>query len=123
MVRAQGGNPDAPLPQARHAETVRAGRTGIVGSVDAMAIGTAAWELGAGRSRPGQSVSFGAGVRLHAKPGDGVTAGSPMFTLYTDDPARLDRATAALAGGWRIGDRPPPARTPVLERHGARTPP
>ncbi|MDG3008868.1 thymidine phosphorylase [Rhodococcus sp. D2-41] len=118
MVRAQGGDPAAPLPRARHELTVRADRSGVVGAVDAMAVGMAAWQLGAGRSRPGDAVSLGAGVRLHAKPGDAVTAGAPMFTLYTDDPARLDRATTALTGGWRIGDRPPPPRALVKERLG-----
>ena len=40
----------------------------------------------------------GAGVELHAKPGDTVRAGEPLMTLHTDTPERFGRALDALAG-------------------------
>ena len=49
MVKAQGGDPDAPLARAREREEVRATRAGYVSAVDAFAMGVAAWRLGAGR--------------------------------------------------------------------------
>ncbi|WP_201408900.1 thymidine phosphorylase, partial [Mycobacterium paraintracellulare] len=88
LVAAQGGDLSVPLPIARHAETVTATRGGTMGDIDAMAVGLAAWRLGAGRSRPGDRVQFGAGIRLHRRPGEPVTAGEPLFTLYTDTPER-----------------------------------
>ena len=97
MITAQGGDPDASLPTATHEHTITAGRAGTLTRVDAMAVGVAAWRLGAGRARREDAVQAGAGVRLHAKPGQHVTAGQPLFTLLTDDESRLPRAEEALA--------------------------
>ena len=38
----------------------------------------------------------------HARPGDEVTEGAPLFTLHTDEPARFERALASLDGGYDI---------------------
>jgi thymidine phosphorylase len=103
MVRAQGGDPDAPLPTAREEHVVLADRDGIVTRMDAKGIGVASWRLGAGRARQEDPVSSGAGIMLHAKPGDEVSAGAPLLTLLTDDEARFEGAQEALAGAVEIG--------------------
>jgi thymidine phosphorylase len=116
MVRAQGGDPDAPLPTANEGETVRAERDGRVSTVDALAVGVAAWRLGAGRARKEDPVSAGAGVIVPRKPGDTVKAGDVLFELRADDGARIKAGLEALRGAVRITQKPP-ARTPlVLER-------
>jgi thymidine phosphorylase len=102
MIRAQGGDPDAPLPRARHTHVVDAPASGRLLRLDALAVGVAAWRLGAGRARKEDPVSFGAGVELHAKPGDAVEAGQPLLTLHSDDEERFARAIDALAGGYDI---------------------
>lgn len=102
MIRAQGGDPDAALPQAREAHVVTAPSTGVLTRLDAMAVGVAAWRLGAGRETQGAPVQAGAGVIWHARPGDEVVAGAPLFTLLTDEPDRFDRALDALAEGYEI---------------------
>jgi thymidine phosphorylase len=102
MIRAQDGDPDAPLPQARESHVVAAPSTGVLTRLDALAVGVAAWRLGAGRAKQGDSVQSGAGVVWHARPGDKVTQGSPLFTLLTDEPERFDRALASLEGGFDI---------------------
>ena len=102
LIAAQGGDLSVPLPLGRHAETVTAPRGGTMGDIDAMAVGLGAWRLGAGRSRPGERVQSGAGIRIHRRPGEPVTAGEPLFTLYTDTPERFDAAVAELDGGWSI---------------------
>ncbi|MGW5315250.1 thymidine phosphorylase [Nocardia thailandica] len=102
MIAAQGGDPEAPLPVARHTETVTATSAGTLTRVDAMDVGVAAWRLGAGRARQGEAVQAGAGVVLHAKPGDTVTAGQPLFTLHTDTPDAFPAALAALADAVSI---------------------
>jgi thymidine phosphorylase len=109
MVRAQGGDPDAVLPTARENEVVYAEADGIVTKMDAMGIGVASWRLGAGRARQQDPVSAGAGILLHAKPGDAVTAGAPLMTLYTDDEERFTGAREALEGAVQIG----PVGTPI----------
>ena len=102
MVRAQGGDPEAALPRARETTVVNAPRTGLLTRLDAMAVGLAAWRLGAGRARKEDPVQAGAGVEMHAKPGDAVTEGQPLLTLHTDDAERFDRALAGLADGIEI---------------------
>ncbi|XNZ00506.1 thymidine phosphorylase [Micrococcus luteus] len=102
MISAQGGDPHAELPTARHTESVTAESDGVLTELDAMAVGLAAWRLGAGRERQGQPVQFGAGVELHARPGDAVRSGQAIMTLHTDTPERFDRAKAALEGGWAV---------------------
>jgi thymidine phosphorylase len=120
MIAAQGGDPDAPLPVAPHAEVVTAGRAGWMTALDARAVGVAAWRLGAGRARKEDPVSAAAGVICLAKPGDRVEAGQPVLELRADDPSRFGRARAALAGAIEIGAEPPAPVDPVLERIGFR---
>jgi len=118
MIRAQGGDPDAPLPVARETEIVTAPADGVLAEVDALAVGVAAWRLGAGRARKEDSVQAGAGVELHAKPGDVVVEGQPLATLHTDTPERFGRAVDALEHAFRVAEVGLVAeRTPVvLER-------
>ncbi len=118
MISAQGGHPDAELPVARHHDEVVAERDGVLTRLDALAVGVAAWRLGAGRARQGEQVQAGAGVRLLARPGDAVRRGQPILTLHTDDEARFARARAALAGGIDLGDRAPAPSPLVLDRVG-----
>lgn len=86
MVKAQGGDPDAELPRARHVDVVTAPRDGVLTELDAFAVGVAAWRLGAGRARKEDDVDHAAGVLCLAKPGDRVTAGQPLLELHTDRP-------------------------------------
>ncbi len=116
LVVAQGGDLSVPLPIGAHSETVIAYRSGTMGNIDAMAVGLAAWRLGAGRSRPGERVQAGAGVRIHRRPGEPVAAGEPLFTLYTDSPERIGAAMAELDGGWSVGDTPPEPRPLIIDR-------
>jgi thymidine phosphorylase len=102
MISAQGGDPDAELPVARESHVVVAPSSGVLTRLDAMAVGVAAWRLGAGRAKLGDDVQAGAGVEWHARPGDAVAAGAPLLTLHTDEPDRFDRALAALDGGYDL---------------------
>ena len=116
MIRAQGGDPDAPLPLARHTEVITAAADGYLTKLDAMAVGLAAWRLGAGRAKQGDPVQAAAGVTWHAGVGDRVTAGQPLFTLHTDTPERFERAVQAIADAAEIGADPVLPGPIVLER-------
>ncbi|MBA3265046.1 MAG: thymidine phosphorylase [Nocardioidaceae bacterium] len=102
MIAAQGGDVDADLPVARETHEVAAPISGGITRLDALAVGMAAWRLGAGRARKEDPVQAGAGVVLHAKPGDSVRAGEPLMTLHSDDGHRLDRAEESLEGAFDI---------------------
>jgi thymidine phosphorylase len=118
MIAAQGGDPDAPLPTAQETHPVLAPADGVLVRLDALAVGTAAWRLGAGRARKEDAVQAAAGVELHAKPGAKVRAGEPLLTLHTATPERIDAALRDLDGGYEIapeGSRPAPGPL-VLDR-------
>ncbi len=110
MVEAQGGDTrmvDEPqlLPQARIIETMTATQSGYIAKVDAIQVAQAAFELGAGREKKGDTLDLAVGVVVHVKVGDAVTAGDPLVTIYANDPAKalqsktyLDAAFAYNAG-------------------------
>ena len=102
MVRAQGGDPDAKLPVAKEKHLVTAKASGEIVEMNALQVGISAWRLGAGRSRQGESVQAGAGIEIHAKPGERIEVGMPLFTLHTDESPRFERALEALEGAVRI---------------------
>ena len=104
MIHAQGGDPDATLPVARERHVVMAENSGEILEMNALAVGISAWRLGAGRSRQGEAVQAGAGIEIHAKPGEKITAGAPLFTLHTDEAPRFSRALEALQDAVRISD-------------------
>ena len=116
MIKAQGGDPDAKLPVARETDVIIAEQDGVLQSLDALAVGEAAWRLGAGRARKEHTVQAGAGVQLHAKPGARVRAGEPLITLHTDTPERFMRAREALAGAYTIAEAAPPERPLIIDR-------
>lgn len=114
MIRAQGGDPEAALPTARHTHDVVADADGVVTELDALALGVGSWRLGAGRARKEDPVQAGAGIELHAVVGDKVSAGQKLFTLHTDTPERIPRALEALTPGFTVGDDEPAERTSVI---------
>jgi thymidine phosphorylase len=116
MIRAQDGDPDAALPTARETHTVAATAAGHVTRIEALPFGIAAWRLGAGRARAEDPVLHAAGIDLHVKPGDRVSAGQPLFTLLGDDDSRFERALDALEGAWEVGPDAPPSAPLVRER-------
>ncbi|WP_329788996.1 thymidine phosphorylase [Lentzea sp. DG1S-22] len=104
MIRAQGGDPEAPLPVAAHRHVVEAPASGVLSTLDAYRVGVAAWRLGAGRARKEDPVQAGAGVLCLAKPGDVVEAGQPLLELRTDTPDSVAGALQALEGAYFVTD-------------------
>ncbi|HEY0700069.1 MAG TPA: thymidine phosphorylase [Micromonospora sp.] len=118
MIRAQGGDPDAPMPVAAEVETVRADRDGYVSAVDAYGVGLAAWRLGAGRARKEDPVSAAAGVLLHRRPGDRVRAGDVLLELRADSADRIPAARRLAEEAVTVADTAPADTPLVIERIG-----
>ncbi|MEU5691162.1 thymidine phosphorylase [Actinosynnema sp. NPDC020468] len=112
MIRAQGGDPEAPLPAPTHRHLITAPESGVLASLDAYAVGVAAWRLGAGRARKEDPVQAAAGIVLHAKPGTYVSAGDPLMELHTDTPDAIPSALTALTSAYEFG--PPPPGSPLI---------
>ena len=120
MIRAQGGDPGAPLPTAKHTrEALPAPAAGYITRLDALPVGIAAWRLGAGRARKEDDVSHTAGIRCLAKPGDYVEKNQPVLELHADDPVRFAPAVQALTGALTIDAEPPPEAPLVIDQVGA----
>ena len=115
MISAQGGDPDAKLPQAKEQHVVLAPESGFLSHLDSLAVGTASWRLGAGRARKEDDVQFGAGITLHAQLGQEVKAGAPLMTLHTNEPERFERALESLADSFKI-ESSAAERKIILER-------
>jgi len=94
------------MPTASIVRHGAATRDGVLYHVDALAVGTAAWRLGAGRARKEDDVSATAGVLLLARPGDAVSRGQPLLELHTEDEAAIPRALDAIKGAFSISDDP-----------------
>ena len=118
MIAAQGGDPDAPLPVARHTRVVPAPGTGWLARLDAHGVGHAAWRLGAGRARKEHPVSPAAGVLCLAKEGDWVEEEQPLLELRADDESRFAAALAALGDAIEVGPERPSQTDPVIDRIG-----
>jgi thymidine phosphorylase len=116
MIKAQGGDPDAKLPVARETDVITADCDGVLQSLDALAVGEAAWRLGAGRARKEHAVQPAAGVQLHAKPGSRVQVGQPLITLHTDTPERFHPARQALVGAYSIKNAAASERQLIFDR-------
>ncbi|MFM8448043.1 MAG: thymidine phosphorylase, partial [Candidatus Nanopelagicaceae bacterium] len=98
MISAQNGDPDGALPVAKEKLVINAEASGVMTRMDALKVGIAAWRLGAGRAKQGEALQLGAGIEIHAKPGEQVTKGQPIFTLHTDKPELFARAEESLVG-------------------------
>ena len=98
MISAQNGDPDGALPVAKEKLVINAETSGVMTRMDALKVGIAAWRLGAGRAKQGEALQLGAGIEIHAKPGEKVTKGQPIFTLHTDKPELFARAEESLIG-------------------------
>ena len=116
MISAQGGNPDAELPMARHSHQILATESGFVSRLDALEVGVASWRLGAGRERKEDAVQFGAGVVLNVQIGSRIEAGQPLMTLFTDTEEKFDRAIELAGGAVEISSSSVAQRKLILGR-------
>jgi pyrimidine-nucleoside phosphorylase len=108
LIEAQGGNPaivddPAVLPQARAVEVFRAPRSGIIAAVEPRRIGRAVVELGGGRSALDDEIDPTVGFVITARPGDEVTAGEPIASIFARDESGLLAGAAALREAIAIG--------------------
>lgn len=116
MVRAQGGDPEAPMARAEHTHEVVADRDGYLMELDALALGVGSWRLGAGRARKEDPVQLTAGIEIHADLGQKVVKGQKLLTLHTETPDKFDRALESIMPGIVIGDEQPAERQIILDR-------
>lgn len=111
IVLAQGGDTDVfTSPWQHHHATARrvlpAPASGFLAAMDCKQVGWAVQRLGAGRTRPGDPVSAHAGLEVHAKLGDRLQEGQPLFTLFAEDSALLDEPEQMIRETLHITPEP-----------------
>ena len=103
MIRAQGGDPDAPMRRARETHVVA---RAVLGRADPARRDGGRHGRVAARRRPrqqGDAVQDGAGVESGTPaPATRSPRAQPLFTLHTDEPERFERALASLEGGYDL---------------------
>ena len=118
IVEAQGGDPSVFQDPAAHhkpaaTRVLKADRSGYLASMDCKEVGWAVQRLGAGRAKPGDPVSAHAGIESHAKLGDHVESGQPLFTLFSEEAALLDQPEEMLRETLTFSEAPP-ERVPLV---------
>jgi pyrimidine-nucleoside phosphorylase len=111
MLAAQGGHLERGLPDAPVKMAVSAGRAGYVDGIDALEIGLAGIELGAGRVRKEDRIDPAAGFVIEAQVGARVAQGDTLVTVHAHSRELAERVAPRLRNAWRIVDhdvrRPP----------------
>ncbi len=124
FVEAQGGDRGLiDTPSARDgSEPVAVVRApddaqGYVADLDALAIGHAAVDLGAGRRAKEDDVDPVAGLSDLKKPGDPVAPGDVLARLHTRTPSAVEDVRAAIRDAYSFSDEPPEPVAPVRARY------
>ncbi|MCK9536580.1 MAG: pyrimidine-nucleoside phosphorylase [Bacilli bacterium] len=104
MVRYQAGNPDVVFdyslfPQTKYQIEVISEVCGYVAAVDALAIGQAAMQLGAGRKTKDDCIDSAVGIKVKAKVGCNLQRGDALAVIYTNginDPDLIEEVQRAF---------------------------
>ena len=110
LVEAQGGDRrvvDDPgrLPTAPHVETLASPKAGYLARLDARTVGEASLRLGAGRTRKGEKIDHRVGIVVHAKVGDRLRAGDPLFTIHAANAGAAGDARSHVLAGIRFSSK------------------
>jgi thymidine phosphorylase len=114
MVRAQGGDLDAPRPRAAKS-TVAAAAAGFVAAIDVEQLGWAIIEMGGGRKKVGEAIDHSVGLEMPVRLGDRVERGQPLAHLFARDASRAS-AARQIEQAIQIAAEPPRPQPLVSER-------
>jgi pyrimidine-nucleoside phosphorylase len=105
MLAAQGGHLERGLPVASVQRPVPALAAGYVESIDALAVGLASLDLGAGRVRKDDKVDHAAGLVIQALVGAHVRAGEPLAVVHARSEQLVLEVMSRLQHAWRLSER------------------
>jgi pyrimidine-nucleoside phosphorylase len=120
FIAGQGGNPHVVedfslFPQPSYSQTVISEEAGFVASLDARRIGMASQHAGAGREKKEDDIDLSAGVLLSKKVGDEVMPGTPLATVYGNDPDRVKKSAEEALFAFRIS-KEKPEKGPLIKK-------
>ena len=114
MVAAQGGEPAASLPVAKHQRAIPAAATGYVHAIECNQLGYAVIALGGGRRVASDAIDFAVGFELPKKIGDAVQRGEPLMIMHYNDTARATEAERMVRQAYTIAPEPARDRQPLI---------
>ena len=79
--------------------------TGFVKSIEAIEIGIASRDLGAGRHKKGDVLDLSAGIYLHKKVSDFVEKGEKIATIYTEKENEVEGAIDRIKAAYAFSDK------------------
>lgn len=117
IAKAQGADInflENPATYERASETVKltSEKNGFVTSINALEVGLACVELGAGRQRAEDKIDPQAGIILFRKIGDKVSSGEDLLEIRTNQTAVIPKANRRLKQAITIEDSP--VEKPIL---------
>jgi thymidine phosphorylase len=116
MLAAQGGHLEKGLPVAALQVSLPSPAEGYVESIDALEVGLACLELGAGRARKEDKVDPAAGLVIQAPVGAHVRVGDPLVTVHARSKELIERVLPRLQQAWRLSDQEVKRPAHVLAR-------
>jgi pyrimidine-nucleoside phosphorylase/thymidine phosphorylase len=119
MLAAQGGRLADGLPVAPVQLPLAATGSGWVEAIDALEVGYASVELGAGRLRKGDPIDHAAGIVIELQVGDRVEVGQPLAVLHAASKELTERASGRLLKAWRLVGHEVARPPHILERVAA----
>jgi pyrimidine-nucleoside phosphorylase len=111
MVQAQNGDVryvDRPelLPQATVIKTVKAPRSGYLNGIHARRIGEAVVDLGAGRTKKGDTIDLSVGVIIRHKVGAWLNEGETLFAIHAKTEEDFLSASEHILAAYSWSDQP-----------------
>ncbi len=95
---------------------VLASASGYISDIDAETVARAAFNLGAGRAKTGDTIDMSAGVLLSVAHGDKVEKGQTLAKLFAKDrSALLDAEAKSLVSAFAISEEAPSVRRLIIE--------
>jgi pyrimidine-nucleoside phosphorylase len=103
-------------PRPKHSDVITSTKTGFVSKLDALQIGIAAVELGAGRFRKEDKIDPKAGFLFKKKLGDPVRKGDVICEIFTDKPHAIDAVKTRLATAIQVAMRVPETKSKIITK-------
>lgn len=110
MVELQGGDPSYiddtdKFKKSSIIKDITSEETGFVKSIEAIEIGIASRDLGAGRHKKGDVLDLSAGIYLHKKVSDFVEKGEKIATIYTEKENEVEGAIDRIKAAYAFSDK------------------
>ncbi|MFP4362546.1 MAG: pyrimidine-nucleoside phosphorylase [Spirochaetia bacterium] len=111
MIEMQGGDPKicedvTRLPKAEEEVSIKAQKSGYIGSMDTAAIGTAAQMLGAGRAKKEDTIDPAVGIWMKQRLGSPVEKGDEIAVFHVNDRNNFEESKQRFLDAVQIKNTP-----------------